>query len=230
MIVCLIVLLMVQMQQKVWKNLMQELIKTGEILCMKTAWITEILLHQQLLLHRCPRYQRPSAECARQWTTSQLRPPASRVLPRRTRLRRLPPRHARRLLHRPHLCGLPRAGDNLRRGRSGPVQVMALWPMRLQNLILLLLLHKIKCCVAVQEHRQVYISRRCTHGTIRYGHGLLTQSGEPSDLCDALSNANWKQAMDAEFLALMRNKTWHLVHPTHGRNKGKFLQCHQLKL
>jgi len=34
----------------------------------------------------------------------------------------------------------------------------------------------------------------------------------------ALSNSNWKKAMDAEFLALQENKTWHLVPPQKGKN------------
>ena len=51
-----------------------------------------------------------------------------------------------------------------------------------------------------------------TDGTIRYGH-LAVTSEEPQSLEHALSDKNWRDAMDAEFLALQKNKTWHLVPP-----------------
>jgi hypothetical protein len=35
---------------------------------------------------------------------------------------------------------------------------------------------------------------------------------------EALSNNNWKSAMDEKFSALMKNKTWHLVPPQQGKN------------
>ncbi|WVZ64164.1 hypothetical protein U9M48_013727 [Paspalum notatum var. saurae] len=49
-------------------------------------------------------------------------------------------------------------------------------------------------------------------GTIRYG--CFTSSGEPHDLAEALGDTHWKTAMEAEYDALMKNKTWHLK----GRN------------
>jgi len=55
-----------------------------------------------------------------------------------------------------------------------------------------------------------------TDGTVRYG--LLAANGEPNNLEEALQDENWKNAMDAEFLALQRNKTWHLIPPKEGRN------------
>jgi hypothetical protein len=53
-------------------------------------------------------------------------------------------------------------------------------------------------------------------GTIRYGH--LATISEPKNLADALHNPNWKAAMDIEYGALQKNKTWHLVPPQHGKN------------
>jgi hypothetical protein len=52
-------------------------------------------------------------------------------------------------------------------------------------------------------------------GTTRYNRkfGLLTHAGEPHNLEEALQNKNWKNTMDIEFLALQKNKTWHLVPP-----------------
>lgn len=41
-----------------------------------------------------------------------------------------------------------------------------------------------------------------TYGTVRYG--LLA---EPNNLSEALSDSNWKLAMDNEYLALLKNKT-----------------------
>jgi hypothetical protein len=37
---------------------------------------------------------------------------------------------------------------------------------------------------------------------------------EPKTLHEALVSNEWKSTMDVEFLALMKNKTWHLV-PAH---------------
>jgi hypothetical protein len=53
--------------------------------------------------------------------------------------------------------------------------------------------------------------KQFTGGTIRYG--LLTANGEPNNLEETLGNVNWKNAMDYEFSALQRNKTWHLLPP-----------------
>ena len=55
-----------------------------------------------------------------------------------------------------------------------------------------------------------------TDGTIRYG--CFTSSGEPQYLEEALNNKDWKEAMDNEYMALMRNKTWHLVPSRKGIN------------
>jgi hypothetical protein len=46
-------------------------------------------------------------------------------------------------------------------------------------------------------------------GTIRYD--LLTSSGEPNHLDEALGDPRWKSAMDREYNALLKNNTWHLV-------------------
>jgi histone deacetylase 1/2 len=37
-------------------------------------------------------------------------------------------------------------------------------------------------------------------------------------LSEALFDKNWKQAMDLEFAALLKNKTWHLVPSPKGKN------------
>jgi histone deacetylase 1/2 len=55
-----------------------------------------------------------------------------------------------------------------------------------------------------------------TDGTIRYG--FFTSSGEPQNINEALGDENWKNAMDVEYSALMKNKTWHLVPPRRGTN------------
>lgn len=58
--------------------------------------------------------------------------------------------------------------------------------------------------------------RQYTDGTMQYGH-LATES-EPTNLSDALNNSQWRAIMDAEFQALPKNKTWHLVPPPHHKN------------
>jgi histone deacetylase 1/2 len=55
-----------------------------------------------------------------------------------------------------------------------------------------------------------------TYGTVRYG--LSAVFVEPCTVAEAMSNINWKKAMDVEYMALMKNKTWHLVPPEQGRN------------
>jgi hypothetical protein len=42
---------------------------------------------------------------------------------------------------------------------------------------------------------------------------MISITGEPSNLSQALLDNNWKKAMDVDYDALMRNKTWHLVPP-----------------
>jgi hypothetical protein len=53
-------------------------------------------------------------------------------------------------------------------------------------------------------------------GTVHYG--CYTSTGEPQNLEEALGDKNWKNAMDIEYDALMKNKTWHLIPPQKGRN------------
>jgi hypothetical protein len=48
-------------------------------------------------------------------------------------------------------------------------------------------------------------------GTIRYDRLGLSSIREPQSIHEALEDKKWKQAMDEEFTALMKNKTWHLV-------------------
>jgi hypothetical protein len=53
-------------------------------------------------------------------------------------------------------------------------------------------------------------------GMIRYA--MLTSTGEPESLDDALKSEKWRKAMGEEYEALMKNKTWHLVPPSKGKN------------
>ncbi|WVZ68483.1 hypothetical protein U9M48_017417 [Paspalum notatum var. saurae] len=48
--------------------------------------------------------------------------------------------------------------------------------------------------------------------------GDSPQAAEPGSLEEALKHERWKMAMDSEFSALQRNKTWHLVPPIKGKN------------
>ncbi|GJT24370.1 retrotransposon protein, putative, ty1-copia subclass [Tanacetum coccineum] len=51
-----------------------------------------------------------------------------------------------------------------------------------------------------------------TDGTIRYSRAFIT-SVEPTSHLVALKDPSWKQAMDNEFNALIKNETWKLVPP-----------------
>lgn len=53
-------------------------------------------------------------------------------------------------------------------------------------------------------------------GTVKYS--LACSTGEPADVQEALGNSRWKQAMDEEYNALVKNKTWHLVEMPQGKN------------
>lgn len=55
-----------------------------------------------------------------------------------------------------------------------------------------------------------------TDGTVKYS--CFTSSGEPQNLNEALGDKNWKETMDAEYMALTKNKTWHLVPTKKGIN------------
>jgi hypothetical protein len=47
---------------------------------------------------------------------------------------------------------------------------------------------------------------------------MLTSTGEPSNISEALSDHKWQQAMQEEYNALLQNKTWHLVPPSPDKN------------
>lgn len=57
-----------------------------------------------------------------------------------------------------------------------------------------------------------------TDGTIPYKYTGFAATGEPQTLDEALTDERWRNAMDVEYTALMRNKTWHLVPPEQGKN------------
>jgi hypothetical protein len=49
-------------------------------------------------------------------------------------------------------------------------------------------------------------------------YDCFTSSEEPQNLGEVVGDKNWKDAMDSEYTALMKNKTWHLVPPKKGIN------------
>ncbi|KAK1601470.1 hypothetical protein QYE76_016922, partial [Lolium multiflorum] len=60
-----------------------------------------------------------------------------------------------------------------------------------------------------------------TDGRVRYDKlrfANFASTGEPTTVQEALGDPAWKCAMDEEFSALLRNDTWRLVPPGHGRN------------
>jgi histone deacetylase 1/2 len=57
--------------------------------------------------------------------------------------------------------------------------------------------------------------RVCYDG-IRFAN--YTNSGEPSDVREALEDPVWRNAMDEEYQALKHNNTWHLVPACAGKN------------
>jgi histone deacetylase 1/2 len=55
-----------------------------------------------------------------------------------------------------------------------------------------------------------------TDGTIRYS--LFSSTGEPHTVEEAINDPRWKEAMQTEYDALIKNKTWHLIPPQKGIN------------
>jgi hypothetical protein len=47
---------------------------------------------------------------------------------------------------------------------------------------------------------------------------MLSSTGEPCTLVEALDDENWCNAMNEEYKALMENKNWHLVPPSSNKN------------
>ncbi|WVZ95460.1 hypothetical protein U9M48_041223, partial [Paspalum notatum var. saurae] len=58
--------------------------------------------------------------------------------------------------------------------------------------------------------------KKFSDGTVRYGNFL--KIGEPECLQEALNDPSWRQAMQDEYTALLRNQTWHLVEASKGKN------------
>ncbi|KAK1614836.1 hypothetical protein QYE76_020353 [Lolium multiflorum] len=57
---------------------------------------------------------------------------------------------------------------------------------------------------------------RICYDKIRFANYCAT--GEPSGVHEALNDPKWKAAMDEEYLALLKNQTWHLVPSSAGKN------------
>ena len=57
----------------------------------------------------------------------------------------------------------------------------------------------------------------CTDGTIAYSI-VRSSASEPTSHITAMEHPLWRQAMNDEFQALQKNKTWHLVPPRAGLN------------
>ena len=67
-----------------------------------------------------------------------------------------------------------------------------------------------------RSQRGIHKPKVYTDGTIRYGQ-LATTPDESPTLQHALFDKKWRHAMDVEYEALIRNKTWHLVPPQRGK-------------
>jgi hypothetical protein len=52
-------------------------------------------------------------------------------------------------------------------------------------------------------------------GMIRYAN--LCETGEPKNIAEAFEHSEWKNAMNEEYSALVKNRTWHLVPKKEGK-------------
>lgn len=59
--------------------------------------------------------------------------------------------------------------------------------------------------------------------------GCFTASSEPQNLHEAFTNKNWKDAMNAEYDALIKNETWHLVPLEKERNVIDYKWVYKIK-
>ena len=57
-----------------------------------------------------------------------------------------------------------------------------------------------------------------TDGTVRWGMLARSSTEEPATLDAAFNDKNWHAAMNSEYEALLKNKTWHLVPRPRGKN------------
>jgi hypothetical protein len=73
----------------------------------------------------------------------------------------------------------------------------------------------------------ISMPKKYTDGTIRYG--MFISTGEPSKLSEALEDDRWHTAMQEEYTALMKNKTWQLVPPNSMRNLIKCKWVYRIK-
>jgi hypothetical protein len=71
---------------------------------------------------------------------------------------------------------------------------------------------------APRTHLQAGICKPKVYSNSTVWYAFCTTSGEPHSLQEALSTPSWKAAMNEEYTALIRNKTWHLVPPQAGQN------------
>jgi len=60
--------------------------------------------------------------------------------------------------------------------------------------------------------------KQYTDGTVRWCMQVSPSSEEPGSLDDALADPKWQEAMNSEYQALMKNKSWHLVPWPKGKN------------
>jgi hypothetical protein len=74
----------------------------------------------------------------------------------------------------------------------------------------------IPACHGTHLQHGIYKPNVYMDGTVQYG--FFNASGEPQHYQEALGDQRWKEAMDTEFGALLKNQTWHLVPPKSGAN------------
>jgi hypothetical protein len=77
--------------------------------------------------------------------------------------------------------------------------------------------------VRTRLHNNIIKPKKFTDGIVRYslkkkGFHVSTKSAEPSHYVEAAKDVKWRDAMDAEFLALQKNETWTLVPQEAGQN------------
>jgi hypothetical protein len=63
---------------------------------------------------------------------------------------------------------------------------------------------------------RIHKPKQYTYGIVLYTY--LSTFGEPYNIQEALATPHWKVAMEDEYNALLRNKTWKLIPPQAGRN------------
>jgi histone deacetylase 1/2 len=78
--------------------------------------------------------------------------------------------------------------------------------------------HPVPTRPTTRLQRGIQCPKTYTNGTVRWCMSAKVHEEEPVSMDEALGNQKWCDAMDAEYQALLKNRTWHLIPCPKGNN------------